>query len=115
LAADPAASVSLDDPDGVARLLRGLREAGAAEQVAALIARDPAASVSLGDPRHVASLLGALWEAGAGDQVAALVGRLPAEGQFLLFREQAPHQGQYRFGRQPDGTAALPWDWEKLG
>ena len=36
-----AAHAPLDDPDGVARLLDSLREAGADEQAAALLARDP--------------------------------------------------------------------------
>ena len=65
LASRAAAHAPLDDPDGVAYLLGGLREAGADEQVAALLARDPAAHASLGNPVGVAFLLDALREAGA--------------------------------------------------
>ena len=40
----------------MAALLYGLRDAGAQEQTAALLARDPAAHVSLDNPRGVAWL-----------------------------------------------------------
>ena len=73
-----AAHVSLDDPDAVARLLYGLREAGAEGQAAALLRRDPAAHVSLDDPDAVARLLYGLREAGAEGQAAALLRRDPA-------------------------------------
>ena len=84
LRADPrpahwaASHVSLDDPDGVARLLDGLRAAGAAEQVAALLARDPAAHVSLDNPVGVARLLDGLRATGADGQAAALASRAAA-------------------------------------
>jgi hypothetical protein len=62
----------------VAELLGALREAGAGQQAAALIARDPAGRASLDNPPAVAKLLGALREAGAVQQVAALIARDPA-------------------------------------
>jgi len=62
----------------VARLLGGLRGAGAEEQVTALLRRDPAAHVSLDDPGGVARLLGGLRGAGAEEQVTALLRRDPA-------------------------------------
>ena len=52
-----AAHVSLDDPGAVAALLDRLREAGAHEQAAALLARDPAAHAALDNPGGVANLL----------------------------------------------------------
>ena len=73
-----AAQVSLDDPGGVAWLLDRLREAGAQEQVTALLHRDPAAHVALDDPGGVARLLDRLREAGAQEQVTALLHRDPA-------------------------------------
>ena len=73
-----AGHVSLDHPRSVAFLLDSLREAGADEQVAALLARDPAAHVSPDDPYSVAFLLDSLREAGADEQVAALLARDPA-------------------------------------
>ena len=84
LRADPrpahwaAAHAALDDPGGVASLLDSLREAGAHEQAAALLARDPAAHAALDDPDGVASLLDSLREAGAHEQAAALAGRAAA-------------------------------------
>ena len=68
----------LDDPLGVAMLLHSLREAGAAEQAAALLHRDPAVHVSLNDMLGVATLLDELREAGAAEQAAALLHRDPA-------------------------------------
>src|SRR5262249_27304795 len=61
-----------------ARLLDHLREAGAHEQAAALLARDPAARAPLDDPAAVARLLDSLREAGAHEQAAALLARDPA-------------------------------------
>jgi hypothetical protein len=55
-----------------------LKEAGAEDQVMALLARDPAAHAALDDPHGVAMLLGVLKEAGAEDQVMALLARDPA-------------------------------------
>jgi hypothetical protein len=45
LGRDPAAHVTLDDPDAVASLLDSLRAAGADQQVTALAARLPAAGM----------------------------------------------------------------------
>ena len=112
LAARAAAHAPLDDPPGVAVLLGSLREA-AAEQQAALAAR-AAAHVALDDPGGVAALLDALWAAGADEQAAALAARLSAAGLFWLFLEQEGRVDQFRFGREPDGTPAAPWDWDDL-
>ena len=73
----PAAHAALDDPGGVASLLDSLREAGAHEQAAALLAA-AAAHAALDDPDGVASLLDSLREAGADEQAAALLARDPA-------------------------------------
>ena len=62
----------------MACLLDSLREAGAHEQAAALLARDPAAHAALDDPGGVASLLDSLREAGAHEQAAALADRAAA-------------------------------------
>jgi hypothetical protein len=73
-----AVHAALDDPGAVARLLGSLREAGAHEQAAALLARDPAAHVSLNHPDGVAQLLDRLRKMDAHRQVAALLARDPA-------------------------------------
>ena len=73
-----SAHISLADPDAVAILLDRLRQAGAHEQAAALLARDPAGHVALDYPYTVARLLGSLREAGAHEQAAALLARDPA-------------------------------------
>ena len=113
-ARDPAAHAALDDAAGVGLLLDSLQEAGAHEQAAALLARDPAARVTLDNPGGVARLLDSLQEAGAEQQAAALTGRLPPAGMFGLFLEQNGAAGQFRFGREADGTPAAPWGWEDL-
>jgi transcriptional regulator with XRE-family HTH domain len=114
LATRAAAQVPLDDPSDVAMLLYALWEAGASEQVTALLARDPATHVSLGNSAAVAQLLSALREAGAHDQVSSLADRLPAAGLFDLLYEQDNHQVLYRFGRRPDGRPAPSWGWDDL-
>jgi hypothetical protein len=117
---DPAARVPLDDPDAVATLLKILLKAGAHDQITSLLRRDPAARVSLDDPRPsvspppLESLLEALQEAGAREQAAALADRLPGAGKFWLFRDQEDHRSRFRFGREPDGRPAEPWDWDDL-
>ena len=73
-----AAHAALDDPAAVSRLLDRLREAGAHQQAAALLARDPAAHAPLDDPAAVSRLLDSLWEAGAHQQAAALADRAAA-------------------------------------
>jgi hypothetical protein len=98
----------------VARLLDSLREAGADEQAAALLARDPGAHARLDDPGGVADLLARLREAGADEQAAALAGRLPAAGMFALYLEQQGPADQFRFGHKAAGTPATPWSWEDL-
>ena len=117
---DPAARVPLDDPGAVAALLKILLKAGAHDQVTTLLRRDPAARVSLDDPRPsgwpppLKSLLESLQEAGAHEQAAALAERLPGAGMFRLFRHQEDHRSRFRFGREPDGRPAEPWDWDDL-
>jgi len=107
----------------VAFLLAFPREAGAAEQAAALLARDPAAYVSLDDSNGVAFLLDMLRGAGAAEQAAALANRLPGAGMFelflrqeglALFLRQEGLASKFRFGREADGTPAAPWGWEDL-
>jgi uncharacterized protein YidB (DUF937 family) len=69
---------TLEDPGGVAWLLWALQEAGATEQIAALLARDPAVHANLNDPYAVAQLLRALRRAGGTEQVGVLADRAAA-------------------------------------
>ncbi|MGW4231153.1 hypothetical protein ACWEF9_17960 [Streptomyces sp. NPDC004980] len=110
LALRAAAHVAFDSPGVVAWWLDTLRKAGAQEQAGVLLARDPAAHVALDNPGSVAGLL----EAGKGEQAAALVARLPSAGHFGRFRRTDEGLGQFRFGREPDGSAAALWTWEDL-
>lgn len=69
---------TLANPHDVAWLLGALRNAGASEQVSALLARDPAAHASLDDPLGVAYLLDTLRGLGAVGHVTTLLDRDPA-------------------------------------
>jgi hypothetical protein len=113
LAARAAARTPLDAPSVVAMLLNRLREAGAEEQVATLLARDPAAHASL-DDSFVVNLIDSLWGVGAEDQAAALIEHLPATGRFREFLQVSDHRSRFRFGREPDGSAAPSWAWDDL-
>ncbi|HME66366.1 MAG TPA: hypothetical protein VKG61_15880 [Streptosporangiaceae bacterium] len=70
---------SLDDPWNVARLLEGLRAAGAGDAVQALLARDPAGQVGLRHQWDVVDLLRALRAAGAAEVARALVVRVAGQ------------------------------------
>ena len=95
-------------------LLRALREAGAGDQVTALLARDPAAHADLGNPDAVAQLLDGLLEASAHEQAKVLIDRLPGESMFRIFCRQEGRQERFWFGREADGSPAGPWGWEVL-
>jgi len=103
-----AGQVSLDDPGAVTRLLRELREAGASDAVAALLARDPAAHARLDDPADVADLLRELREAGASDAVTTLLARDPV-GQVSLDGTRAigPLLEELRAAGAGDAVTAL--------
>ncbi|MFI6991808.1 hypothetical protein [Nonomuraea wenchangensis] len=113
LAERAAAHAALDDPSTVAKLLDSLRQAGKHDQVTVLAER-AAAHAALDDPYAVAKLLDSLRQAGEHDQVSMLTERLPAAGLFDQFLENIDHQERFRFGREPDGSAAVPWEWEDL-
>ena len=124
LRADPrpahwaAARAALDNPHDVAVLLGSLREAGADEQAAALLARDPAAHTALDNPGDVAFLLDQLREAGAHEQAAALAARATAHAALddpdgvarllgILKNTGADEQAAALLARDPAAHAAL--------
>ena len=113
-----AVHVALDDPDAVADLLEYLREVGAHELRAALLARDPAAHATLNDPQAVTRLLGSLLEAHAREQVAALASRAAAHAPLddpeavadlldYLWEVGAPDQAAALLACDPAAYAAL--------
>ncbi|GAA4638206.1 hypothetical protein GCM10023196_095020 [Actinoallomurus vinaceus] len=114
LARNPAEHVPLDNPRGISQLLDSLRQAGANEQMTVLLARNPAEHVPLDNPRGISQLLDSLRQAGANEQVATLAKRLPSAGRFDVFLGIGDHEARFRFGREPDMTAAPPWGWEDL-
>ena len=127
LADRAAAHISLDDPRAISWLLNSLRQAGANEQIAALLRRDPAAHAALDNPDAVAALLGSLQAMGANEQVTALLRRDPAAHAALddpravadllisLRKSGANEQVTALLRRDPAAHAALddPWavDW----
>ncbi|MFF3089809.1 hypothetical protein ACFVRB_32920 [Streptomyces nojiriensis] len=113
LAERAAAHIELDDPEAVTRLLPTLREVGAEEQITTLAER-AAAHIELDAPHAIARLLQALREAGADQQATVLAERLPAAGHFDLFMRLEEDRGQFRLGREPDGSAASSWTWDDL-
>jgi len=112
----------------VADLLGHLREAGAHEQAAALLARDPAAHAALDNPYGLTWLLDSLRQAGAHEQVAALLARDPVGHAALddpgdvarllgsLRQAGAHEQVAALLARDPVGHAALddPGDVARL-
>jgi hypothetical protein len=102
------------DLGAVLWLLVRLREIGADRQVTALLARDPATHVALDDAYFPRVMLDCLLRAGADQQVTALVDRFPNAGHFDFFMGVGDHKKRFRFGREPDATAAAPWGWDDL-
>ncbi|WP_202197102.1 hypothetical protein [Streptomyces spororaveus] len=113
LAERATARVSLYTPIAVAALLDAMREAWMLEQAVALAER-ATVHVSLDNPYTAARLLEAMRKAGAQEQVVAFAERLPATGCFDVFIGVGNHEKQFRFGREPDGSAAVPWTWDDL-
>jgi hypothetical protein len=107
LGRDLAAQVSLGDPGGIARLLDGLREAGADSQLAALAAR-MVAEVHVSGPWLLLEKLQGIGAA------RALGNLLPAAGFFKEFLLASGTRKQFQFGREPDGSPAAEWGWEDL-
>ncbi|MCX4761901.1 hypothetical protein OG562_13135 [Streptomyces sp. NBC_01275] len=112
-AADHAAHAALDDPRAVAELLNSMWKTGTAGQAAAL-ATWAATHINLDNPKAVASLLNSLHVAGAEEQIDTLGARLSAMGLFARFIELSDHRNRFRFGREPNGSAASLWTWEDL-
>jgi hypothetical protein len=110
LASRAAATIALADPANAVRLLDSLQRARAREQADALLARDLAATTVPDDPAGVAFLLDSLRETCASKEAGALRARLLAAG---LFHLEAPSP-QFRFGREPNGTPATPWNRDDL-
>ncbi|MFI8794317.1 hypothetical protein, partial [Streptomyces sp. NPDC055105] len=90
-----------------------LREVGADEQVTAL-AKRVATHSPVHNPNTVVRLLSRLRKVGAGEQVNALAERLSATGHFDLSIEISNHRELFRFGKEPDGSAAIRWTWKDL-
>jgi hypothetical protein len=113
LARNPAVHASLDNPHAVTRLVDSLREVGAQEQADALAARS-ALDASLDNQDAVAELLNSPPAVGAPDQVEALAAPFLAARHFDQFIEISGHRDRFRFGREPDGSAAHSWTWDDL-
>ncbi|MEU4806602.1 hypothetical protein [Actinosynnema sp. NPDC023587] len=108
-----AASAAVNDIHDVDALLNALYKAGATEQAATLISR-AAQQARIYDRDDIDVLLTRLRESGAVDQIAALADHLAVVGRFDLFMSIKGHRKDFRFGREPDGKAALPWTWDDL-
>jgi hypothetical protein len=78
-----------------------MRQAGAHQQAAALLARDPAAHATLDNWDAVDKLLDSLQQAGAHQQTAALASRLPAASMFELFLAHKGLADQFRLDGRP--------------
>jgi hypothetical protein len=111
---DPASAVEIRHPDSFHPLLHKLRAAGADEQLRSLAARI-AESIPLDYPKGLDRLLDTLQSLGAGKEATKLVDRLPAAGLFAFYCYRVGGETRFRFGREPDGSPATPWNWDDLG
>ncbi|MGW2610151.1 hypothetical protein ACWC4A_38115 [Streptomyces mirabilis] len=114
LAERAAPYAALDDPQAVASLLETLSKWGYHQQTAVILSRDPASHAALHDSQVVYRLWVRLQEVGAHEQATCLAERLPAAGHFDLYIQMLNHGQRFKYGREPDGSAAAPWTWEDL-
>jgi alkanesulfonate monooxygenase SsuD/methylene tetrahydromethanopterin reductase-like flavin-dependent oxidoreductase (luciferase family) len=94
-------------------LLGVLVEVGAEEEEASALAARAATHLPL-DNSFAVNLIDSLWGVGTEDQAAALIEHLPATGRFREFLQVSDHRSRFRFGREPDGSAAPSWAWDDL-
>ncbi|MFE7183081.1 hypothetical protein [Streptomyces erythrochromogenes] len=123
LARNPATHTSLDNPGAVALggegatefevLLDALQAAGAQEQADALAARADA-HAPLDNPRAMVEPLEELPWTRAREQADALATRIPVARLLNQFFEDEGNLKQFRFGREPNGSAAPSWSWDDL-
>ncbi|MGH3166943.1 MAG: hypothetical protein ACRDN0_13790 [Trebonia sp.] len=114
LAARAANNSALDDPRVVIGLLGELHYVQADEAATTLAVR-AAEGVALDNRKGVAGLLKALRYAEAEDAASTLIARAANAGLWELSLNADPIKArQYKFGRQPDGTASTRWDWQDL-
>jgi len=84
-------------------------------RAASAVATRTAEHAAVDDARRVAELLSVLGKAGEDQAVSVLAARAADAGQWQLSLEVCPGMGQRsKFGRQPDGIAAMPWGWQDL-
>ncbi|CNE48094.1 Obg family GTPase CgtA%2C C-terminal extension [Mycobacterium tuberculosis] len=117
LADRAAACIPLGNPIEVAALLDGLKAVEAHEQIIKLLARAPVDHFEMADGPvmgRVAELAKQLQDIGASEQATALIERLPAAGVFRKYLEFTDHRERFRWGREPDGSPAVPWTWDDL-
>ncbi|WP_157594327.1 hypothetical protein [Streptosporangium amethystogenes] len=113
LAERVATHAPLDNSRTVGVLLDGLLSVGAHDQIA-ILAKRAAPRIFLDDPSTVSMLLARLRKVGAHDQIAVLAERLVATGHFTQFIAVVNQHERFRFGCEPDTTAAAPWTWDDL-
>lgn len=109
-----ADGIPIDNARAVAEFLKRLRQVGAHEHVAALLARNPAARATGDFVSELDNLLDSLRDAGARAQVTTLAERLPGDGGFHLFRNLEQHRDRFPFGRDVAGNPAESSNWDDL-
>jgi hypothetical protein len=97
----------------VTMLQADLRDANALDAIKALAIR--AADRISFDSTAVADVLHDLRDAGADDAATALISQLANAGRFEIFLQEMPGaRNEFAFGRDPHGSASLPWKWHNL-
>ena len=114
LAARIASDAALGDASEIAWLLKALC-AVADPQAAATLAARAASDAAFNNPYEYPGLLEALRIAGGGPAAAMLSNRAANSGLWpFVIEANANMARQYKWGREPDGTASIPWSWQDL-
>jgi hypothetical protein len=114
LATRAANDASVDDLRDTVAFIGELRCIGADEAASTLAAR-AAASPVLHDARGVTAFLKALRNAGEVEPLSILIDRAANVGLWMeTLQFDSDKAQQFKFGREPDGTASPQWGWQDL-
>ncbi|ASU58918.1 hypothetical protein CGQ36_15700 [Nocardiopsis dassonvillei] len=106
---DPANHIDLTNSEGVALLLKMMRELGQKQAVAALLERDPANHADPSIPLGAGPLSEELHRAGQKQAAAVWEHRVMNAGQLRTLPSSL-----LPYGRKLDGSPAQPWSWDEL-
>jgi hypothetical protein len=114
LSARAASDAPIDNLRDTVALIGELRYRGAAEAASRLAARAAVGAI-LHDSRGIIALIKALRNARQVEPLSVLIDRAANAGLWIdTLHFDSDKAQNFKFGREPDGTASPPWGWRDL-